>query len=225
MIGTATMKMLPKVAKAVAVPLAMFVFTSHIANALPSITKKLGPVPVQSVMHYGLSLSLGENWNITSTGLPRTTVTFVNLSSHTVAFFLTSALSHFTVEYKAVKGDVTSSTGWQMLRSNHQLSPDIASPGSPAATETFNILFKLAPKEKDKTEYSLDEFPMSAAGLYRITAFTKVPKVSELDGPVSSPTVIRTFTLDLRSNSIIVRRTATGFAEVPAAANKPTLAH
>lgn len=215
------MKTLLKAARAVAVTLAMFVFATYIADAAPSVTKKSRPAPVQSATPYSLSLSLGENWNVTSTGLPKTTVAFVNSSSHTLAFFLTSAFSQFTVEYKMAKGDVTSNAGWQMLRSSRQLPPSNASSGNPAATETFDILFKIAPKQEDKTVYALDDFPMSKVGLYRITAFTKVPNVSELDGPASSPSVVRTFTLDIRSNSVIVRRTVAGFAEVPTAASKP----
>lgn len=208
------MRTLLRIARAVAVFLAMFVSTTHIAGAAPSATP------------YSLSLSLGQGWNLTSTGLPKTTVTFKNSSPHTVAFFLTSAFSHFTVEYKVVKDEAASRTGWQMLRPIHQTSPSNASPGKPAAadTETFDILFRFAPKQENKTEYEVSDFPMSAAGLYRITAFTKVPNVSELDGPASLPTVVRTFTLDIHSNSIIIRRTATGFVEVPAPTNKQALA-
>lgn len=184
------------------------------------------PKPVStSAKPYSITLSLGENWNITSTGLPKATVTFVNLGSHTLAIFLTSTLSNFTVEYKVTKDSATSSTAWQTLRPNHQLSFNIASPGKSTDTATRNILLNLVPKQEYKYVYALDDFPMSKVGLYRITAFTKIPNVSELDGPASLSTVVRTFTLDLRSNSIIVRRTATGFAEVPAVANKPAPAH
>lgn len=209
-----------KAARAVALCLAAIAFTSQIVDAEPLPTKNTGPAPTQSVTPYSLSLSLGKGWNITSTGLPKTTVTFANSSSHTLAFFLTSALSHFTVEYKATKDDVTSSTGWQMLRSSRQPSPDTAAPGNPADTETFDILMKFAPKQEDKTKYEVSGFPMSEAGLYRITAFTKISKASELDGPESSPTVVRTFILELRSSSVIVRRTASGFVKVPLSANK-----
>lgn len=220
------MKTLLMTTRAVIVTLAVFVFTTYTANATPSLMKNSGSVPAQPATPYSLSLSLTEGWNITSTGLPRATVTFANSSSHTVAFFLTSAFSQFTVEYKSVKDDkeakddAASRTGWQMLRPIHKTFPSNTSPGKPVDTDTFNILMKLIPKQKDKTDYEVSGFPMSEVGFYRITAFTKIPNVSELDGPASSPTIVRTFTLDLRSNSIIVRRTGTGFVEVPPAASK-----
>ena len=194
--------------------LAIVMFACHVANATPPATRKPNPIFDKPASPYSLTLSLSDNWNITPTGLPRTTVTFVNSGSYTLTFFLTSALSSITVEYKKAKDDLASSTGWKVLKPNHQLSPAVASPEKPTASSTFDVLMNFSPKQEDKTEYDLDNFSMSAEGFYRILAFTKLSSVSELDGPVASPTVVRTFTLDIHSNSIIIQRTSKGFVEV-----------
>ena len=172
---------------------------------------------------YKLKLSLEDNWNFNPMGSPRVTVTLASSSHHTLAFFLTSALSNLTVEYQPAKDNTVNNTSWRMLKSSREVPSDTASPHQRPSSLAFNILMKLSPGQEDKTDYDLGEFPMSPEGFYRITAFTKLSNVSEQDGPESSPVLVRSFELNLRSNSIVVRRTATGFAQVPAAAEKQAL--
>jgi len=63
-------------------------------------------------------------------------------------------------------------------------------------------------------------FDLSPEGFYRITGFMEIPNATEYDGSASSPTAIRTFTLSLRSNPVIIRRTSNGFVRVDAITNK-----
>lgn len=74
--------------------------------------------------------------------------------------------------------------------------------------------------EDDYDQVGLD---LSAEGFYRITAVTRVSNAKELNGLAGSFTEVREFDLDLRSNSIVIRHAATGFASVNLTANKRAL--
>ena len=127
--------------------------------------------------------------------LPELTVTLVNSGPSAVKFFLDSQNPSLVVEYKAA-GSPFSPTGWQRLKSNAELS---RKPGEPGDTETYNVLITVAPKQEYGTFLWLSSFPVVADGYYRITAEAGIPDAGKLI---------------LRSNSLVVRRTAGGFTAV-----------
>ena len=175
------------------------------------------------VVPFKTSLRLSDNWNTGDTSVPKVTVTFINSSPHRLEFSLSSPLSSFVVEYKAAKASITPDTNWTTLKSYYQASPDVYPPSKPAATQTYSVLCEVPANSRGNTEYNVFGFPMAKEGYYRITAITRVSNVSELDGPAASPVVINTFTLDLRSNPIIVQRTPKGFVQVlPTTGKQPS---
>ena len=147
-------------------------------------------VPSKLASSCRLVLSLGM------TGLPGLTVTLVNASPSAVKFFLNSHNPSLVVEHKAA-GSPFSPTGWQRLKSNAELR---RKPGDPGDTETFDILITVAPKQEYSRPLRLDNFPVAADSYYRITAEVDLPDAGKLT---------------LRSNSIIIRRTASGFTAFP----------
>lgn len=163
---------------------------------------------------YRINLSLNRNWNANYTGLPMTTVAFVNATPHTLVFALTSPFAEFAVEYKTAQAGLTSDTGWKMLRSDAESSPKTNDAGRIKASQNHVIIGRISPLSQESDQYNLVGFPMSAEGFYRITAITSIPDVRETDGPPDAPVIVRTFTLNLRSNSVIVQRTPKGFVEV-----------
>ena len=129
------------------------------------------------------------------TGFPELTVTLENAGRHPVQFFINSHNPCLVVEYKAA-GSPFSPTGWQRLKSNAELR---RKPGEPGDTETFDILITVAPRKEYSRPLRLNGFPVAADGYYRLTAETGIPDAGKLT---------------LHSNSIVVRRTASGFAAV-----------
>lgn len=145
-------------------------------------------VPAKPTVPYRLVLSVGK------IGLPELTVTLVNLGPAAVKFFDTDNPS-LVVEYKAA-GSPSSPTGWQRLKSNAELC---RKPGKSADTDFHDVLITVAPKQKYSTSLWLSSFPAAVDGYYRITAEAGIPVAGKLT---------------LRSNSLIIRRTAGGFVAV-----------
>ncbi len=175
--------------------------------------------PAKAAVPYRLVLSLGKYWNTSYTGFPKVTVTFVNPGPYTLTFVLPSPYPGFTIEYKAATADPASNTGWQKLESGLEPPPPVRKHGKVVETENHVIIAKVEPQKKDGppaigNEYDLVGHPMAAEGFYRITAVTKILSADELVGPADAQTEVRRFDLTLHSNSIVVRRTASGFTAV-----------
>jgi len=174
-------------------------------------------------------LSLNTDWNASSTGLPGTakdflpvtTLTLTNLGHHTLGFLYSGHFTHLEIEYKSAASDPASNAGWEALKSNVQLPAD-TNPSNKYGTgaDLRTILGKLKPKQRWVLQQHLSGFDLSPKGFYRITGFMEIPNATEIDGLAGSPTPIRPFTLSLRSNLIIIRRTSDGFVRVDAVTSK-----
>lgn len=200
----------------------------HVAHADQHLSRKssqFGSTSSGANEEYKISLSLRTGWNTSYTGLPKTVLTFSNLSPHTLELSLEVPFSSFEVEYKDT---AKPNTKWKMLKSDSHPQPNTSAPAGPAAprlapSQTYSVISRIPPRSHGDTEYGLVGFSMAAQGYYRITATVNIPNVAELDGPLTSPTVVRTFVLNLRSNSIVIRRTSTGFVAVDAVTGKQSV--
>ena len=102
---------------------------------------------------------------------------------------------------------------WILLKSNLQPLPDVSVPGKPTSTQTFDIVILIVPGQQYETYDDLVNFPVPQ-GFYRITV-VRAPKMDELSGSANSLKLVRKFDADVRSNSVIIRRTFNGLLEVP----------
>lgn len=206
-----------KATRAVAVPLAMFAFATHIADASPASPKtgSLTP-PVASSAPYKLKSSLINNTSGQQKDIPNIRLSLVNATPYVLAYrWMPSRYVTFQVEYKAASEDPVRKAGWKRLTPVSAPSPPEIFDQSDEHVEQEQI----RPSQEEELPNPSIPPAMPKVGFYRITATLTLPGASEFRGTVSPSTLVRSFALVVSSKPLIVRRTATGFVEVPAAAS------
>ncbi len=173
--------------------------------------------PAKPAAAYSLKLSLGKDWNTSYTHLPVLTETFINSGPYTLMFAEPVSFPQFVVEYKPITGDPKAEAGWQGLSSLEP--PPARKHGRVVDGATWTLIARISPLTNGGpapygNKYDLVGFPMAADGFHRITAVAKIPEARELTGSANALTEARRSDLNLCSNSIIIRRTASGFTVI-----------
>ncbi len=192
--------------------------------ALPALQKTGSPTPpVAPSAPYELKLSLMSDFSSQQSGIPNPQVRLVNATQYELVYRWTPLHTvTFLVEYKAASEDPGREAGWKQLTSIAAPSPTESYAQSDEHVERKQIhpgqeenLFFLPPSLPLPTT----SLPLPKEGYYRITATLTLPRASEFRGTVSPSTLVRSFKLVVSSKPLVIRHTATGFAEVPATAS------
>jgi len=201
--------------RAVAISLATAIFTSHIADASPTSLKTGSSTkPAVSFAPYELKLSFVGDASSQQSGIPNLQVYFVNVTRYELVYrWVPRRTVIFQVEYKAASEDPGKEAGWK------RLTP-VSAPSQPGGFADEHVeREQIRSGQEENIFLPSTPLPLLREGYYRITATLTQPGVSEFRGMVSPSTLVRSFDLAVFSKPLVIRRTATGFVEVPAAAS------
>lgn len=173
-----------------------------------SLTKSSAP--------YALKLSLVSDASSQQIDIPNLQVDLVNATQYELAYRWTPLHTvTFLVEYKAASEDPGKETGWK------RLTP-IAAPSQPERLDQSDEHVErkqIQPGQEENLFFLTTLLPLLNEGYYRITATLTLSTASEFRGTISPSTLVRNFALTVSSKPLVIRRSAAGFAEVPAAAS------
>lgn len=173
---------------------------------------------------YSLTLTCVANTLNWSPSRPYITLNLTNPTSHTLFFPFAPGMDPnflvFSVEYQAMADNPNANSGWMRLLPNAEPSPKPPFPGLVLESVSNQQRVVVLSHQTGQLTFPPD-FPMSKDGFYRISAVLTVPEASEYQGEVPGSTKLGSFKLVARSKPLVIRRTAAGFAEVPAVVSKP----
>ena len=200
----------------------MAAFAVPPAAAAPASPKIGSPSnSVASSVPYALKLLFLGDVGSQQRDIPNLQVYFVNATQYELVYRWTPLHTvTFQVEYKAASADPSKEAGWKQLT---PVAPP-SQPGSFAQSDEHVEREQLRPGQEENLFFLSTLIPLLNEGYYRITATLTLPSASEFRGTVSRSTLVRSFALAISSKPLVIRRTATGFAEVPAPA-KTASAH
>lgn len=212
----------------------ILLFLSFGAYANPALSSDRRSLPTKSTTltePYQLSLSLSD-YQSGSPDVPYIALHIANRTQNHLLLFLWRNLQNavYQVEYKAPTDNPYSSTDWKELKPSIKAVPslpEIKQPGDDGLTQSdsYAIRYIVKPKETVLGPVLPPNVPLPEQGFYRITALMTVPEAREFDASVRKEPLLRVFTLIMHSKPLLIRRTAAGFAEVPAPTKEVAPAH
>ena len=187
-------------------------------------------MPDKSAVAYYLTSSLGTSANALPSYDPTIMLRLTNMTHDTLVYSWVPGLdtnyASFHVEYKTPKDNPDRKIGWIPLKPNTKLEPkSTPSNSDPVVSMISNRQRICVLPGGNAGQAFLPNFSMTKPGFYRIVAVMTIPHASEFNGEVSAATLVKNFTLVAFSKPLVIRRTATGFAEVPAVTSKPMPVH
>ena len=196
---------------------------SFLASADPAVLSDRRPrqaKPVTLSEPYRLTLSLSE-YRSESPDAPYFTLNIANATrNHSLLFIWRSVQDVvYKVEYKSPTDNPYFSTGWKKLRPIIKAvpSPSRDKPaGDDGLTQSgdYGMRFIIEPGRTSNELAFPPDVPLFKQGFYRVTAVVTVPDAREFDDSLSQDPLLRVFTLIIRSEPFVIRRTVDGFVTV-----------
>ena len=209
----------------IALPLIVFAAALTLAchapavSASPALQKTGSPTPpVAPSAPYELKLSLISDFSSPQSDIPSLHLSLVNATPYALSYrWIPPRNVTFQIEYKAASDNPGKKAGWKRLM---PVSTSVGPSRSGVVTESDEHveLERMSPGQEEELPNPSVPPALSKEGFYRITATLKAD-AGEFNGTVSRSTLVRSFKLVVSSKPLVIRRTATGFAEVPATAS------
>lgn len=207
----------------------MMLFLSFEAYANPATRLDRHPLPTKHsalAEPYQLDLSLSD-YRAASPDIPYIALNIANKTQNRVLLFIWRDPQDvvYKAEYKAPTDDPNTNSDWEEMKPDIKAVPslpEVKLPGDDGRTQSssYSMRYIVKPGQTVLGPALPPNVPLSKQGFYRITAIVTVPEAREFDASVSQEPLLRVFTLTMQSKPLLIRRTATGFAEVPAVTRK-----